>query len=234
VRPGRARDLEGILRRVRLRRAAVATGAPVSVLALEPGPTCARSASSLGRGVIRERRPVLSPPMSRWAELEVEITRPERNDLEAIVALKREVHALHVASAGWYWLDPGDEALAKTIRGRLADSTTRFLVARHSSQVVGYVSASVRVRPATPLSREYHGIYLDEICVLRGLPQGWQWSDARRGTLRSRQGGGHRSHGARFLGLQNRRSSVLREAWLSASAAPLFRQPVEFPWVTPA
>jgi ribosomal protein S18 acetylase RimI-like enzyme len=97
----------------------------------------------------------------------IEITSPDQNDLAAIVILKREVHALHIAHAGWHFFDPGDAVLAETIRSRLADSGTRVLVARHGNQVVGYVSGSVRVRPETPISRASRAMYLDEICVSR-------------------------------------------------------------------
>lgn len=97
----------------------------------------------------------------------IEITRPDVDDIEAIVALKGKLQALHVANAPWHFVEPADGALAKTVRDRLSDSGARVLVARRDRQVVGYISAFVRARPATPLSRESRAIYLDEICVRR-------------------------------------------------------------------
>jgi GNAT superfamily N-acetyltransferase len=95
----------------------------------------------------------------------IEISRPTLNDVEAIASLQEEVHTLHVANAAWYFLAADRSLLAEATRARLLDESTRPLIGRRDGQVIGYVLASARVRPAKHISREYTAIYLDEICV---------------------------------------------------------------------
>lgn len=95
----------------------------------------------------------------------IEVTQPDLSDLNVLAALKREVHELHVSQAGWLFHPVGRDELAEMIRGRFADDCARVFVARSGGHVIGYVAASLRIRPATPISREYRALYLDEICV---------------------------------------------------------------------
>jgi diamine N-acetyltransferase len=73
--------------------------------------------------------------------LALELRRAEAGDVEALVALHREVHELHLAQRPDQFKPTNDEEIARVYRTRLSAANTKVWVALRDGRAVGHIVA---------------------------------------------------------------------------------------------
>ena len=87
------------------------------------------------------------------------------DDLDALIALNREVHDIHVALFPDVFHHTDEAALREWFGQRMQDRSTAVLVATDDQHVVGYIIIRFSRREANVFCRARKYAYVDQACV---------------------------------------------------------------------
>lgn len=100
--------------------------------------------------------------------MSVRIRRAVESDLDAIIGLNAQVHAIHVAARPDYFRAVEPRAVAKWLGGMLDDPSIVVWLAERASEVVGYVLVMTKERAANPFCHARLTAEIDQIAVDAG------------------------------------------------------------------
>jgi len=87
------------------------------------------------------------------------------SDLDSLVELNGEIHALHIELFPDIYKKTDRTALVEWLRDRIKDESTYFFVFEEKASVVGYIISVIVTRDENPFQYERRFAYIDQICV---------------------------------------------------------------------